>query len=237
MSKAKEGGYPGTHGRPGEDGEDGVDGQPGQPGATGEQGERGPRGYPGTSGRPGEDGKDGADGQQGEMGPQGPRGQPGEKGEKGEISDFSSIIDANHSQKKSLLRIIQDTENQKKAKIVTEINGQEETVAKFLEVGHFFKNDDLYIRNHITGSNILIPKDFHFLKVIKDDLQSYKLAFCNNLGNLFFEHKKYDPEYTSLPKEYKSIDLQYMKNAVNIDLSKYYYHTHTPLFAIKRGEL
>ncbi|WP_168464436.1 hypothetical protein [Wolbachia endosymbiont of Ctenocephalides felis wCfeT] len=55
--------------------------------------------------------------------------------------------------------------------------------------------------------------------------------------NLFFDYKKYDPEYANLPREYKYIDLKCMKDAVNIDLSKHYYHGNTQLFAIKKGQL
>ncbi len=111
-------------------------------------------------------------------------------------------------------------------------------IATFLEIGYFFKNDNLYIRDHITGNNILIPKNFHFLTVVEDDFNNYKLAFCNNLGNLFFDYQKYAPEYAGVLEEYKLIDLKYIKNAANIDLSKYYYHhIHTPLFAVRKGEL
>ncbi|WP_168464051.1 hypothetical protein [Wolbachia endosymbiont of Ctenocephalides felis wCfeT] len=99
-------------------------------------------------------------------------------------SHFKSRRDTEALQRKSLLKIVPGAENTKEAKIVLEVEGEEVTVAKFLEIGYFFKGDNLYIRNHVTGSNTLIPKDFHFLKVIQTGLSEYKLAFCNHLGNL-----------------------------------------------------
>lgn len=157
-----------------------------------------------------------------------------QKGAQGSEKNAKNSVE--ELQKKPSLKIVPGDYNGNVQEANIELEGVG-VIATFLEIGYFIKNDELYIRNHIIGNNTLIPKDFHFLKVVEDDLDSYKLAFCNNLGNLFFNYKKYDKEYANLPEEHKLIDLKYLKNAINIDLSKYFYHTHTPSFIIKGGEL
>ncbi|WCR53179.1 MAG: hypothetical protein PG981_000201 [Wolbachia endosymbiont of Ctenocephalides orientis wCori] len=128
------------------------------------------------------------------------------------------------------------SESRQEAEIKLETEGKEATIATFLKVGYFFKNDELYIHDHITGNITLMPKGFHFLTVVKTGLNDYKLAFCNKLGNLFFEHKKYNKTYANLLEECKLIDLKYIKGSVKIDLSKYYLHEHAPPFAVKKGD-
>lgn len=215
----------------GEDGEKGEQGPPGQDGVDGVQGPRG---------RAGEKGKKGDQGERGEDGEIGVPGLPGERGPAGRDGVNSFAMDSKLQksiedlQKKPALKIVPGDTNENIQEANIELEGVG-VIATFLEIGYFFKGNNLYIRNHITGKSILIPQDFHFLKVVEDGLDNYKLAFCNYLGNLFFDYKKYNSEYADVLEKYKAIDLRYIKNAANIDLSKYYY-MHSPLFAVKQGE-
>ncbi|APR98353.1 collagen-like domain-containing protein [Wolbachia endosymbiont of Folsomia candida] len=254
-------GHEGPEGPRGERGEEGTQGIPGlqgpigKDGAQGKHGPEGPQGIQGIQGLRGDQGPIGQDADLSEIahrlahrlkrplkGEHGPEGIRGERGDDvlSEQSLDSRLSRSPEFQQKLQLRVTQGEsydQDKNQANIELEMEGKSVVIATFLEIGYFFKNDDLYIRNHIKGENILIPKNFHFLKVVEDGLDNYNLAFCNNLGNLFFDHKKYDPEYADLPEEHKLIDLKYIKNAANIDLSKYYYHTNTPLFAVTQGEL
>ncbi|RDD34184.1 hypothetical protein Wcon_01755 [Wolbachia endosymbiont of Cylisticus convexus] len=90
------------------------------------------------------------------------------------------------------------------------LNGK--LVATLPKIGYYMLDDQLVIRNHVTEEEVKIPRDFHYLKVVKSgNNDDYKLTFCNFLGNEFFEHKKYDPQYSNVPDEYQYISLNCMK--------------------------
>ncbi|MDG7052969.1 MAG: hypothetical protein LKM45_03745 [Wolbachia endosymbiont of Alcedoecus sp.] len=95
----------------------------------------------------------------------------------------------------------------------------------------------LCIINHVTREKVVIPAEFHYLKVVRLGSgfgdSDYKLTFCNVLGNEFFEYKKYDPEYSRVPDEYKFISLSHAKKEYNPNLSELI--SHQPLFFIKKG--
>lgn len=69
-------------------------------------------------------------------------------------------------------------------------------IATLPKIGYHMLNGELVVRNHITEEEVKIPRDFHYLKVVKSNHDDYKLTFCNFLGNEFFEYKKYDPQYS-----------------------------------------
>ncbi|MDG7056589.1 MAG: hypothetical protein LKM43_00305 [Wolbachia endosymbiont of Penenirmus auritus] len=113
----------------------------------------------------------------------------------------------------------------------------DKTIATLPKIGYYTLNDQLVVHNHVTREKVVIPEEFHYLKVVR--LGSgfgdgdYKLTFCNVLGNEFFEYKKYDPEYSRVPDEYKFISLSHAKKEYNPNLSELI--SHQPLFFIKKG--
>ena len=107
------------------------------------------------------------------------------------------------------------------------------SIAEFSELGCFFLGDKLYIRDHTTNISKEIPKEFHFLKIVKDENDNYKLTLSNNLGNLFYKHMQFSQGYTQLLSKHKFIDIDCVKD--NADFHKYYHnHTHSPLFMLKK---
>nr|WP_250296826.1 hypothetical protein [Wolbachia endosymbiont of Oedothorax gibbosus] len=56
-------------------------------------------------------------------------------------------------------------------------------IATLPKIGYHMLNGELVVRNHITEEEVKIPRDFHYLKVVKSDHDDYKLTFCNFLGN------------------------------------------------------
>ena len=198
------------------------------------KGMRGPEGPRGSRGPTGPQGKHGADGKDGAPGQDGARGIPGPKGERGNSLDIEEF------QKKPILKIVPgkpySESNRREVEVRLEKEGKETTIATFPTVGYFFQGDELCIRN-VEGNSILIPKDFHFLKFVKIGFNSYKLDFCNNLGNSFFKHKEYDKVYAGLHENCKCIDLKYIKDPVKIDLGNCCsYHGHRPQFTIKKRD-
>ncbi|WP_254229414.1 collagen-like protein [Wolbachia pipientis] len=131
-----------------------------------------------------------------------------------------------------------DEENNCEAEIVLTHNDKNHAIAKFSKFGYFFNENELYIRNHSTGELILIPKEFHFLKVIQGTDGTYRLSFCNNHGNLLSEYKKYDPEYHQLiaNKDYL-IDVRHLKKEVSYFDKYYHVHTFAPIFTLKKGNI
>ncbi|WP_411131776.1 hypothetical protein [Wolbachia endosymbiont of Tettigetta isshikii] len=107
------------------------------------------------------------------------------------------------------------------------------TMATLPKIGYYMLNDQLVVRNHVTKEKVVIPEDFHFLKVVKFYNDDYKLTFCNVLGNEFFEYKKYDPQYSNVSDEYKFISLNYVKKEYNHNLSELF--GHRPSFLITEG--
>ncbi|GFR07238.1 col27a1b [Trichonephila clavata] len=93
-------------------------------------------------------------------------------------------------------------------------------IATLPKIGYYMLNDQLVMRNHVTQEKVVIPRDFHYLKVVKFDNSVYKLTFCNFLGNEFFEYQKYDPQYSNISDEYKFISLSYMKKEYNQNLGE-----------------
>lgn len=90
------------------------------------------------------------------------------------------------------------------------LNGK--LVATLPKIGYCMLDDQLVIHNHVTEEEVKIPRDFHYLKVVKSsNNDDYKLTFCNFLGNEFFEHKKYDSQYSNIPDKYQYISLNCMK--------------------------
>ncbi|GFY65352.1 uncharacterized protein TNIN_38541 [Trichonephila inaurata madagascariensis] len=96
-------------------------------------------------------------------------------------------------------------------------------------------NGELVVRNHITEEEVKIPRDFHYLKVVKSDHDNYKLTFCNFLGNEFFEYKKYDPQYSGISDEYKFVDFGSIKKTHNLEFKEYV--GHAPKFFAAEGPI
>ncbi|WCR53265.1 MAG: hypothetical protein PG981_000287 [Wolbachia endosymbiont of Ctenocephalides orientis wCori] len=243
----------GDEGDPGKDGMPGTVGPEGERGLRGFQGQHGHRGQDGEQGPKGDEGDSGIDGMQGPVGPQGPEGERGPRGPQGQHgrkskessnsleSEASDLILEYRSERnvkaEPIFKLVAGDSysgSKQEAKITCEVQGKEVVVAAFSQLGFFFRNDELYIRNHITAHNLHIPKDFHFLTVVENGLSDYRLALCNHLGNLLFDYKKYDREYQNLPEEYKLINPKCVKGSADIDVSEYYFHTYAPQFAIRK---
>ncbi|WP_349967668.1 hypothetical protein [Wolbachia endosymbiont of Armadillidium arcangelii] len=112
------------------------------------------------------------------------------------------------------------------------LNGK--LVATLPKIGYYMLDDQLVIRNHVTEEEVKIPRDFHYLKVVKSsNNDDYKLTFCNFLGNEFFEHKKYDPQYSNVPDEYQYISLNCMKKEYKPNFCKLL--NDKPSFLITEG--
>ncbi|MDR1139679.1 MAG: hypothetical protein LBJ80_05425 [Rickettsiales bacterium] len=111
------------------------------------------------------------------------------------------------------------------------------TMATLPKIGYYMLNDQLVVHNHVTKEEVAIPRDFHYLKVIKFgsgfSSGDYKLTFCNVFGNEFFEYKKYDPQYSNVSDEYKFISLNCAKKEYNPNLSDLF--GHRPSFFIIEG--
>lgn len=107
-------------------------------------------------------------------------------------------------------------------------------VATLPNIGYYMLNNQLVMRNHVTKKQIVIPEDFHYLKVVRcNNNDDYKLALCNFLGNEFFEYKKYDPQYSDVPDEYQHISLNYMKKEYNPKFCRLL--NHQPSFFLTKG--
>ncbi|MCM1001622.1 MAG: collagen-like protein, partial [Wolbachia endosymbiont of Melophagus ovinus] len=143
---------------------------------------------------------------------------------------IESSINANNAKQKFTLqkgeKLLDDAYE---ANVV--LNGK--TMATLPKIGYYMLNDQLVVRNHVTKEKVVIPEDFHFLKVVKLYNDDYKLTFCNVLGNEFFEYKKYDPQYSNVSDEYKFISLNYAKKEYNPNLSELF--GHRPSFFITEG--
>ncbi|WCR58319.1 hypothetical protein [Wolbachia endosymbiont of Ctenocephalides felis wCfeJ] len=146
------------------------------------------------------------------------------------ISDISTIIDSLEP-KFTLQKGEELRDNTYKANIALD----DKVIATLPKVGYYMLDDQLVIRNHVTQETVVIPSDFHYLKVIKFGDNDYKLTFCNVLGNEFFEYKKYDPQYSNVPDEYKFISLSCTKKEYNPSLGELL--SHRPSFFIAEGSL
>ncbi|WP_339047237.1 hypothetical protein [Candidatus Mesenet endosymbiont of Phosphuga atrata] len=84
----------------------------------------------------------------------------------------------------------------------------------FSKVGYYFFDNAIYIYDHFAKDkdSFSLPEHFHFLKVVKDEKDHYKLAFCNSSGH----------EYYSMPDDYKLINIEHIKGIKNIDFAKYH---------------
>ncbi|WP_353281623.1 hypothetical protein [Wolbachia endosymbiont (group B) of Horisme vitalbata] len=112
------------------------------------------------------------------------------------------------------------------------LNGK--LVATLPKIGYCMLDDQLVIHNHVTEEEIKIPRDFHYLKVVKSSSNDdYQLTFCNFLGNEFFEHKKYDSQYSNVPDEYQYTSLNYMKKGYKPNFCKLL--NDKPSFFIAKG--
>ncbi len=103
-------------------------------------------------------------------------------------------------------------------------------IATLPKIGYYMLDDQLIMRNHVTKEKVVIPRDFHYLKVTKFNDDDYKLTFCNFLGNEFFEYKKYDSQYSNVSDEYKFISLNCAKKECNPNLWELF--SHRPSFFI-----
>lgn len=106
-------------------------------------------------------------------------------------------------------------------------------IATLPKIGYYMLSGELVVRNHITKEEVKIPRDFHYLKVVKLNHDDYKLTFCNSLGNEFFEYKKYDPQYSRISDEYKFVDFGGVKKTYNLKLKEYV--GHAPKFFAAEG--
>ena len=166
-----------------------------------------------------------ARGPAGSPGPEGPKGEKGDPGLKGEDAKPEKVAEQLVTTKsKELGKAVLDVANNENYKFLDHNNTQanmsfkiikgesygdisstkisnekNNDIGNFSNIGYFFQNNELYIRNYFTDTNIRIPKEFSFLRVVRDDDGELKLALCNSLGNLLSEYKKYDPEYRELP--------------------------------------
>ncbi|WP_434732577.1 hypothetical protein [Wolbachia endosymbiont of Zygogramma bicolorata] len=150
------------------------------------------------------------------------------------ISDVSTIIGNltetnNEKQKFTLQKGEELSDNIYEANVAL----NDKPIATLPKIGYYMFNDQLIMRNHVTQEKVVIPRDFHYLKVIKSNNDDYKLTFCNFLGNEFFEYKKYDPQYSNVSDEYKFISLSCMKEKRNLNLGELL--SHRPSFFITEG--
>lgn len=112
------------------------------------------------------------------------------------------------------------------------LNGK--LVATLPKIGYCMLDDQLVIHNHVTEEEIKIPRNFHYLKVVKSSSNDdYQLTFCNFLGNEFFEHKKYDSQYSNIPDKYQYISLNCMKKEYKPNFCKLL--NDKPSFFIVKG--
>ncbi|APR98098.1 hypothetical protein [Wolbachia endosymbiont of Folsomia candida] len=126
-----------------------------------------------------------------------------------------------YQEKKYQLKIIQSDDNS--TEIAIEDKG---VIGKFSKVGYYFCNGQLHIHNPETRVDIAVPSEFNLLKVV-ENLEmptQYILVLTNQLGNELFEYKKYDPAFSSLAGEFKSLDLQQIKtlNKINFQNGSYF---------------
>ncbi|WP_375604407.1 hypothetical protein NOX90_02515 [Wolbachia endosymbiont of Anurida maritima] len=147
------------------------------------------------------------------------------------ISDVSTIMDSltetnNKKQKFTLQKGKELSDDIYEANIA--LNGK--PIATLPKIGYYMFDDQLVMRNHVTQEKVVIPRDFHYLKVVKFSNDDYKLTFCNFLGNEFFEYKRYDPQYSNVSDEYKFISLSCMKKEYNPNLGELL--SHRPSFFI-----
>ncbi|MDR2978428.1 MAG: hypothetical protein LBU56_03355 [Rickettsiales bacterium] len=56
------------------------------------------------------------------------------------------------------------------------------TIATLPKIGYYMLNDQLVMLIMLHKEKVVIPEDFHFLKVVKFNNGDYKLTFCNVLG-------------------------------------------------------
>ncbi|MBR9982930.1 MAG: hypothetical protein MUP48_03255 [Wolbachia endosymbiont of Homalodisca vitripennis] len=163
-----------------------------------------------------------------------------------EISEISKIIESLTKTKEC--SISETTENSIKAgqsltlqqeEKLSEDNMYEAENGKCIStlpkiVYHMFNNEFL-IHNYTTKEKeVEIPRDFHYLKVVQSSSNDdYQLTFCNFLGNEFFEHKKYDPQYSNVSDEYKYISLNCMRKEYKPNFCKLL--NHEPSFFITEG--
>ncbi|MGL9717995.1 MAG: hypothetical protein ACR5K9_04845 [Wolbachia sp.] len=184
-----------------------------------------------TKGPKGEDGPPGPQGPKGDLGPQGPQGESGEIGPQGPKGEDGNDVSVKH--RFTLQKGEKLSEDIYEANIV--LNGK--TMAVLPKIGYYMLGDRLVMRNHVTKEEVAIPRDFHYLKVVKlgsgFDSDDYKLTFCNVLGNQFFEYKKYDPQYSNISDEYKFISLSCAKKEYDLNLSELL--SYQPLFFITEG--
>jgi len=158
-----------------------------------------------------------------------------------EISEISTII-------KNLTKTEQCSEPAKAGQNFTLQKGKElsddiyqanimlngKLVATLPKIGYCMLDDQLVIHNHITEEEIKIPRDFHYLKVVNSSSNDdYQLTFCNFLGNEFFEHKKYDSQYSNIPDKYQYISLNCMKKEYKPNFCKLL--NDKPSFFIAKG--
>lgn len=149
-----------------------------------------------------------------------------------QASEISKIIESltnaeNAQPKFTLKKGMELSDDTYEAKIML----NDKPVANLPKIGYYMLDDQLVIRNHITKEEIKIPRDFHYLKVVKssgDD--DYRLTFCNFLGNEFLEYKRYDPQYSNVLDEYKYINLNCMKKEYKPNFCKLF--NHQPSFFI-----
>ncbi|WP_353270198.1 hypothetical protein [Wolbachia endosymbiont (group A) of Myopa testacea] len=147
------------------------------------------------------------------------------------ISDVSTIIGNltetnNEKQKFTLQRGEELSDNIYEANVAL----NDKSIATLPKIGYYMFNDQLVMRNHVIQEKVVIPRDFHYLKVVKFNNDDYKLTFCNFLGNEFFEYKKYDPQYSNVSDEYKFISLNCAKKECNPNLWELF--SHRPSFFI-----
>ncbi|HCE59478.1 MAG TPA: hypothetical protein DEQ74_01425 [Wolbachia sp.] len=142
-----------------------------------------------------------------------------------ELETIDSLIKASNTKQKFTLQKGKElSDNIYEANIVLNDN----PMATLQKIGYYMLNDQLVIRNHVTKEEIVIPRDFHYLKVAKCNNSNYKLTFCNFLGNEFFEYKRYDPQYSHVSDEYKFISLNCAEKIYNTNFA--WLHDNQPLF-------
>ncbi|MFP3023376.1 MAG: hypothetical protein ACEY3K_10960 [Wolbachia sp.] len=144
---------------------------------------------------------------------------------------IESLINTNNVQQKFTLQKGKElSEDTYEANICL----NDKLVATLPNIGYYMLNNQLVMRNHVTKEQVVIPEDFHYLKVVRcNNNDDYKLALCNFLGNEFFEYKKYDPQYSDVPDEYRHVSLNYIKEEHNPKFCRLL--KHQPSFFITKG--
>ncbi|WP_339046035.1 hypothetical protein [Candidatus Mesenet endosymbiont of Agriotes lineatus] len=132
------------------------------------------------------------------------------------IADSTEKLTSNYALLKKLSAKVVKGDEISFGKYAANIKLEDKDIAgAFSKVGYYFYDNAIHIYDHFAKDkdSFSLPEHFHFLKVVKDEKDHYKLAFCNRYGH----------EYHAMPDDYKLINIEHIKKGVkSIDFAKYY---------------